>query len=63
MKTFRGLSLQPADAFKNIAAMIEVGMLIAVVDSNDDGDLSDCVFSIAQQYAAVAHEAMLEYQK
>lgn len=63
METFKGLSLQPADAFKNIASMIEAGMLISVVDSEESSDLSDCIFCIVKRYAEAAHEAVMETKK
>lgn len=63
MESFKGLSLQPADAFRNIAAMIEVGMLISVIDIQESSDLSDCIFSIVKQYAEAAHKAEVENQK
>lgn len=62
-ETFKGLSLQPADAFKNIAAMTEAGMLISVVDTEDSSDLSDCIFSIVKRYAEAAHETAMENPK
>lgn len=60
MNTFKGLSLQPADAFKNIATLIEAGMLVSVIDSEESADLGDCIFCITRRYAEAAHEAALE---
>lgn len=54
METFKGLSLEPADAFHNIAVMIEVGTLLSVVDIDESSDNADCVFSVARQYALAA---------
>lgn len=41
MKTFKGLSLEPEIAFRQIAAMIETGLIISVIDMKDHSDLSD----------------------
>jgi len=63
METFKGLSLQPADAFQNIATMIGARMLISVTDSEDSSDLSDCIFCLATRYAEAARQFALENQK
>ncbi|EPT4022366.1 hypothetical protein ACVQMG_000525 [Enterobacter roggenkampii] len=63
MKTFKGLSLTPADAFRNIASLIEAGLLIAVTDIASNSDLADCVFQLTKQYSEAAHDAALENQK
>lgn len=44
MKTFKGLTLEPEAAFRQIAALIKAGLIISVTDTNDKSDLSDCVF-------------------
>ena len=63
MKTFKGLSLNPSDAFRNIAAMIEVGLLLTVIDSEDKSDGGDYVLTIAKQYAEAASKNVLEEKK
>lgn len=63
IKTFKGLSLMPSDAFRNISAMIEVGLLLTVIDGEDKSDGGDYVLTIARQYAEAAHDAALENQK
>lgn len=54
MKTFKGLSLEPADALHNIAVMIEVASLLSAIDISDGTDISDCVYGEARQYALAA---------
>ena len=63
MKSFKGLSLNPPDAFRNIALMIEVGLLLTVMDGEDHTDGGDYVLSIAKKYAEAAHDAALENRK
>lgn len=63
MKTFKGLSLQPVDAFQNIAAMNEVGLLLAATDDGENSELSDCVIAFARDYAKAAADHALENQK
>ncbi|EKP2071525.1 hypothetical protein ACE2PP_005180, partial [Salmonella enterica] len=46
----------PETAFRQIAALIEAGLIIQVADKNDNSDLSDCVFILARQYAEAAHK-------
>ena len=62
LKTFKGLSLEPVDAFQNIAAMNEVGLLL-VAAGDEDSDLGDCVTAFARDYATAAHAYALENQK
>ncbi|EMR8085673.1 hypothetical protein QBO93_001709 [Citrobacter freundii] len=63
MKTFKGLSLEPEIAFRQIAAMIETGLIISVIDIKDQSDLSDCIFHLARQYAEAAHDYAMEKLK
>lgn len=52
METFKGLSLQPTDAFKNIANFIECGVLLAVVDDGSEcSELGDMLLGFARDYA------------
>lgn len=62
-ESFKGLSLNPADAFRNISTMIEVGLLLTVIDSEDRSDGGDYVLSIAKQYAEAAADHAQENQK
>lgn len=63
MKTFKGLTLEPETAFRQIAVMIETGMIISVIDSEDSADLSDCIFCVAKKYAEAAHQSEMENRK
>lgn len=63
LKTFNGLSLTPVDALSNIAAMIEVGLLLTVTDSECKSDGGDYVLTIAKQYAEAACKHALEEKK
>lgn len=68
MKTFKGLTLEPETAFRQIAALIEAGLIeagliISVTNTNDKSDLSDCVFILARQYAEAAHDYAMENGK
>ncbi|EIJ1057268.1 hypothetical protein LH751_003864 [Salmonella enterica] len=58
LTTFKGLTLEPETAFRQIAALI-----ISVTDTNDKSDLSDCVFILARQYAEAAHDYAMEKGK
>ncbi|EBR9315562.1 hypothetical protein D4F06_18810 [Salmonella enterica subsp. enterica serovar Muenchen] len=60
---FKGLTLEPETAFRQIAALIEAGLIISVTDINDKSDLSDCVFILARQYAEAAHDCAVENRK
>lgn len=63
MKTFKGLSLQPVDVFRNIAVMIEVGLLISITDKDDGSDLGDCIFQQTKLYAEAAGDHAQENKK
>lgn len=63
MKTFKGLALEPEIAFHQIAAMIETGLIISVIDMKVESDLSDCIFILAQKYAEAAHDYAMENRK
>ncbi|EBX7643589.1 XRE family transcriptional regulator [Salmonella enterica subsp. houtenae] len=60
LTTFKGLILEPETAFRQIAALIEAGLIISVTNTNDKSDLSDCVFILARQYAEAAHDYALK---
>lgn len=57
---FKGLSLKPEIAFHQIAALIEAGLIISVIDEEDKSDLSDCIFILAKRYAEAAHANEME---
>lgn len=48
MKTFKGLPLEPETAFRQIAAMIETGLIISVIDIEEKSDLGDCIFYLGK---------------
>lgn len=60
-KNFKGLSLHPHDAFKNLAALIEVAGLLSVVVDEEYQELSDVIFDFSKKYALAASE--MENQK
>lgn len=65
MKTpsFKGLTLEPETAFRQIAAMIETGLIISVIDMEEKSDLGDCILFLAKQYAEAAHDYAMENRK
>ena len=63
MKSFKGLSLEPADALRNIGVMVEAALLIAITDSEDKSDLSDCIFDQVILYARASRDYALEKNK
>ncbi|EIP3426955.1 hypothetical protein LSE82_005893 [Salmonella enterica] len=58
--TFKGLALEPEIAFRQIAALIEAGLIISVIDGEDKSDLGDCIFILAKRYAEAAHANEME---
>lgn len=63
MKNFKGLSLEPVDALKNISAIIEVGHLMTSCSDKECEEIGDVVIGFARQYAAAAHTYALEEKK
>ncbi|ECM3181868.1 hypothetical protein QB94_16755 [Salmonella enterica subsp. enterica serovar Newport] len=63
MNTFKGLTLEPEIAFRQIAAIIEAGIIISIIDNEESPDLSDGIFCIAKKYAEAAHQAQMENRK
>lgn len=61
--TFKGLTLESETAFRQIAVMIESGLIFSAVDGEDSSDLSDCIFHLAMQYAEAAHDYARESRK
>lgn len=43
MKSFKGLSLHPHDAFKNIGALIEAAGILTAVTDEEYQELSDVI--------------------
>lgn len=62
-KTFKGLSLESADALKNISAIIEVGHLMTSCSDKECEEVGDVVIDFARQYAVAAHAYALEENK
>ncbi|HIB1529917.1 TPA: hypothetical protein ACWV6C_005578 [Salmonella enterica subsp. enterica serovar Muenchen] len=60
---FKGLTLEPEIAFRQIAALIEAGLIISVTDGEDHSDLSDCIFILAKRYAEASHDYAMENRK
>lgn len=50
-KNFKGISLHPHDAFKNLAAFIEVAGLLTAVTDEEYQELSDVLLEFARKYA------------
>lgn len=63
MKTFKGLSLVPVEFFQNIAAMNEVGLLLAATNDGENSELGYCVIAFARDYAKAAHDHAMEEKK
>lgn len=63
LKTFKGLSLAPLDALKNISAIIECGHLMTSCSDKECEEIGDVVIDFARQYAAAAHDYAMENQK
>ncbi|ECO0851690.1 hypothetical protein AA073_20500 [Salmonella enterica subsp. enterica serovar Newport] len=63
MNTFKGLTLEPEVAFRQIATIIEAGMIISVIGDEESPDLSDCMFCVAKKYAEAAHQAQMDNRK
>ncbi|WP_275146212.1 hypothetical protein [Citrobacter portucalensis] len=55
MNHFKGLSINPYDALKNIANLIECGALLTVVDDGGEySELGDVILGFAKDYAIAA---------
>lgn len=57
--SFKGLSLHPHDAFKNLAAFIEVASLFTAVTDEEYRELSDVLLEFARKYADAARKIEL----
>ncbi|EJI9870950.1 helix-turn-helix domain-containing protein [Salmonella enterica] len=60
MKTFKGLTLEPETAFRQIAAMIEAGLIFQAIDMKDKSDTGEFILHQAQLYSKAAHNHVLE---
>ncbi|HHR5552287.1 TPA: hypothetical protein ACS614_002410 [Klebsiella aerogenes] len=61
--TFDGLSLQTADALKNITSLIEVGCLLTASNNSEHEEIGDAIFWLARNYAAAAYDYAIEGEK
>ncbi|EOH6199303.1 hypothetical protein [Citrobacter freundii] len=61
--SFKGLSLHPHDAFKNIGVFIEAAGLLTVVTDEEYQELSDVILEFARKYARAAQDIELEKLK
>lgn len=63
LKTFKGLSLVPLDALKNISAIIECGHLMTSCSDKEYEEIGDVIINFARQYSASAHAYIQEEKK
>ncbi|MDG1643721.1 hypothetical protein DA718_12615 [Klebsiella huaxiensis] len=56
IKTFKGLSIHPCDAFKNMALIVEAASLLSAVDDDEYREISDILLGFACSYASEAHK-------
>ncbi|MEP9058784.1 hypothetical protein [Enterobacter asburiae] len=63
MKLFKGLSLHPHDAFKNIGVLIEAAGILTCVTDEEYQELSDVIIELCRKYAKVAEDIELEKLK
>lgn len=56
IKTFKGLSIQPCDAFKNISLIVETASLLSVVDDDEYREIGDVLLAFVCSYANEAHK-------
>ncbi|EEA3740289.1 hypothetical protein J5047_002635 [Salmonella enterica] len=63
LPVFKGLSLVPLDALKNISAIIETGHLMTSCSDKECEEIGDVIIDFARQYAASAHAYAQEKKK
>ncbi|EAN9866262.1 hypothetical protein NL781_005060 [Salmonella enterica] len=63
LPVFKGLSLVPLDALKNISAIIETGHLMTSCSDKECEEIGDVIIDFARQYAASAHAYAQEEKK
>ncbi|HID5264628.1 TPA: hypothetical protein ACXEM2_003864 [Enterobacter hormaechei] len=56
IKTFKGLSTHPCDAFKNMSLIVETASLLSAVDDDEYREISDALFAFVCDYANEAHK-------
>lgn len=56
IKTFKGLSIQPCDAFRNISLFVESASLLSAVDDDEYREISDILLGFVCNYAIEAHK-------
>ncbi|AKE59036.1 MULTISPECIES: hypothetical protein [Citrobacter] len=56
IKTFKGLSIRPCDAFKNISLITETASLLSAVDDDGYREISDVLFAFVCNYADEARK-------
>ncbi|HHD0688597.1 hypothetical protein [Citrobacter freundii] len=59
-KTFKGLSVQPSDAFKNMSLIVETASLLSAVDDDQYREIGDILFAFVCNYANEAHKNELD---
>lgn len=45
IKTFKGLSIHPCDAFKNMSLIVEAASLLSAVDDDEYREISDILLA------------------
>ncbi|EAB6966752.1 hypothetical protein GR39_000642 [Salmonella enterica subsp. enterica] len=63
LPVFKGLTLAPLDALKNISAIIECGHLMTSCSDRECEEIGDVIIDFARQYAASAHAYAQEEKK
>lgn len=56
IKTFKGLSIHPCDAFKNMSLIVEVASLLSAVNDDEFREIGDILLAFASNYASEAHK-------
>lgn len=60
IKTFKGLSFHPCDAFKNMSLIVEAASLLSAVDDDEYREISDILLAFVCNYANEAHKNELD---
>lgn len=56
IKTFKGLSTRPRDAFKNMSLIIEAASLLSATNDDKYREISDTLLAFVCNYANEAHQ-------
>lgn len=59
-KTFKGLSIHPSDAFKNMSLIVDAASLLSAVDDDEYREISDILLAFVSNYASEAHKNELD---